>query len=193
MIGRALREDGAIRLWSCYTGARDEGASLVDDLRKATGRGVAMQRADWLECGRPLGGLWELRTGLNGSVPPLTESGVAAYQRLLLSHQDLERRIRDLGKGTPTAWTQRTGVPADGDDVFLAGTGGTIILDINTANLNSVAFNSTSNLMTLPIGVSFMLTVTGTSSSAITIGTTGTPGNYDRVAEIDQRLRRSRY
>ena len=72
---------------------------------------------------------------------------------------------------TPTAWTPN-GVPADGDDVFLAGAGGTITLDINTANLNSVAFNSTNNLV-FAIGT-FTLTVTGTSSSAITTGTTGT-------------------
>ena len=82
MIGRALREDGAIRLWSCYTGARDEGATFAADLRKATGRGVAAARR--LVGAAALGGLWELRTGSNGSVPPLTESGVAAYASILV-------------------------------------------------------------------------------------------------------------
>ena len=72
---------------------------------------------------------------------------------------------------TPTAWTP-PGVPAAGDDVVLVGNADvTITLDVNTANLNSFAFDTTQNL-TFAIGA-FTLNVTGTSATAISIGGTG--------------------
>jgi len=166
-IGCALLPGGELRLWSCRAGAGIVGEAFVAGLAEATGATIAA--AEGLVGAAARGGSWELARVPAAARSPLTAAGIAAYQDLLVT------KTYNAGSGTwntPSNWTP-IGVPANGDDVVLVGNGNiTITLDVNTANLNSVAFNSTNNLV-FAIGT-FTLTVTRTSSGAITIGTTGT-------------------
>src|SRR5580700_3722885 len=165
-IGCALLPGGELRLWSCRAGAGIVGEAFVAGLAEATGATIAA--AEGLVGAAARGGSWELARVPAAARSPLTAAGIAAYQDLLVT------KTYNAGSGTwntPSNWTP-IGVPANGDDVVLVGNGNiTITLDVNTANLNSFAFNSTNNLV-FAIGT-FTLTVTGTSSGAITTGTTG--------------------
>jgi hypothetical protein len=79
-IGRALGEDGEVRLWSCDTAAGLAGAAFVGALARTTGAYVAAAAA---RVGAvALGGAWELaeRASLE---PPLTAAGVGAYAGVL--------------------------------------------------------------------------------------------------------------
>ena len=140
-IGRGLLPGGELCLWSCRASAGSVGKAFVAGLAKATGATIAA--AEGLVGAAASGGSWQLACSPIAAGPPLTSAGIAAYQGLLAV------KTWNGGSGTwstPTTWTPN-GVPADGDDVFLEGTGGTITLDINTSSLNSVAFNSTNNLV----------------------------------------------
>jgi hypothetical protein len=79
-IGRALAEDGDLRLWSCDTGAGTAGADFVERLAQASGTYVAAAAA---RVGAvSLGGTWELAKGASLE-PPLTAAGVGAYAGVL--------------------------------------------------------------------------------------------------------------
>jgi hypothetical protein len=82
-IGRALGEDGELRLWSCDTAAGLAGAALVGALARTTGAYVAA--ADARVGAKALGGAWELaaRASLEPPQPPLTTAGVGAYAGVL--------------------------------------------------------------------------------------------------------------
>jgi hypothetical protein len=82
-IGRALDDDGELRLWSCNAGAGVKGAIFVADLARATRADVAA--ASGLVGAAALGGAWELksRSASAGAPPPLTAAGVAAYSGTL--------------------------------------------------------------------------------------------------------------
>jgi uncharacterized protein DUF4347 len=78
-IGRALGEDGELRLWSCDTAAGLTGGDFVGALARTTGAYVAAANAR--VGAEALGGAWELaaRASLEPPQPPLTAAGVEAY------------------------------------------------------------------------------------------------------------------
>jgi hypothetical protein len=82
-IGRALGEDGDLRLWSCDTGAGAAGEAFVAGLAQATLADVAA--ATGRVGAASLGGAWELktRTRAAGACAPLTEAGIAQYAGVL--------------------------------------------------------------------------------------------------------------
>lgn len=78
-IGKALAEDGDLRLWSCHTGAGAVGDEFVDGLARATGAHVAAATDFVGSAAR--GGRWVLE-GVSGACvarAPLTAAGVAEY------------------------------------------------------------------------------------------------------------------
>jgi hypothetical protein len=103
-IGRALGEDGELRLWSCDTAAGLAGAAFVGALARTTGAYIAA--ADARVGAEALGGAWELaaRTSLEPPQPPLTPAGVGAYAGVLAAIEiTVSGRIPDVstaGSGT---------------------------------------------------------------------------------------------
>ena len=79
-VGRALGSDGDLRLWSCNSGAGEEGTDFVGRLSQATGARTSF--ATYPIGAAALGGTWELlaHTGDALAEPPLTAAGVAAYR-----------------------------------------------------------------------------------------------------------------
>src|SRR4051794_21203841 len=157
-IGRALRPGAGLSLWSCRTGVGTIGGTFIAGLAEATGATVAA--ADGLVGAAARGGKWELAGSGASARPPLTPAGIAAYDGLLLTTSYIG------GSGNwsdPTKWDN--GVPAAGDDAVLVGGGKTITLDVDTASLNSLTFNTASNI-TFNIGT-FTLNVGGTSADSI--------------------------
>jgi len=106
-IGRALGEDGELRLWSCDTAAGLAGAAFVGALARTTGAYVAA--ADARVGAEALGGAWELaaRTSLEPPQPPLTSAGVGAYAGVLAAIEiTVSGRIPDVSTaGSRTAST----------------------------------------------------------------------------------------
>ena len=82
-IGRALAEDGELRLWSCDTAAGAAGTAFIEALAQATGADVAAST------GRigaaALGGTWDLAAFAHRAParPPLTAAAMAAYAGVL--------------------------------------------------------------------------------------------------------------
>ena len=74
-IGRALRDGGELRLWSCETGRGVEGERFVLALAEAAAADVAALTAR--VGASALGGTWELSGP--AARPPLTAAGVAGY------------------------------------------------------------------------------------------------------------------
>ena len=97
--------------------------------------------------------------------PPLTDSGMAGYAGVLVA------KSWSAGTTWNTAgnWTP-AGVPAAGDDVTIARAGVTMTVDVNTANLNSIAVSNATTALAVS---TFALNVTGTGASAINV-TAGT-------------------
>jgi hypothetical protein len=83
-IGRALGEDGELRLWSCDTSAGLAGAAFVGALARTTGASY-VAAADARVGAEALGGGWELaaRANLGPPHPPMTAAGVEAYAGVL--------------------------------------------------------------------------------------------------------------
>jgi Ca2+-binding RTX toxin-like protein/subtilisin-like proprotein convertase family protein len=82
-IGRALGEHGDMRLWSCHTGADEQGAAFVRALEEATGAPVAA--ATGLVGASRLGGSWFLDRSAFGiaGTAPLAIHGMETYSGLL--------------------------------------------------------------------------------------------------------------
>jgi hypothetical protein len=141
-IGRALTEDGELRLWSCDAAAGPDGAAFVDALALITGVDVAAST------GRvgaaALGGTWALAAGVHPRPvrPPLTAAGMANFEQVLVAKSwtgggttfnPLNGNWSNSGNWSPS------GVPVAGDDVTLGGVGGyTVTLDVNSAPLDSL-------------------------------------------------------
>jgi uncharacterized protein DUF4347 len=104
-IGRALGEDGELRLWSCDTAAGRAGAAFVGALARTTGAYVAA--ADARVGAEPLGGVWELaaRASLEPPQPPLTSAGVGAYAGVLAATEiTVSGRVPDVPKPGSTTY-----------------------------------------------------------------------------------------
>src|SRR5262249_45578157 len=125
---------GSIYLWSCRTASGADGASFVRDLSRTIGAPVAA--ATDVVGAQALGGRWDLdaREGQADDPLPLTAEGVAAYPAVL---QTKTWNVTTGSWNTPGDWSP-VGVPVDGDDVVINGTGDTVNLDVDTANLNSL-------------------------------------------------------
>ncbi len=82
-IGRALAEDGDLRLWSCDTAYGRAGAVFLDALADAACADVAAA-ADRIGASER-GGAWRLNARATGPapLPPLTLAGIEAYQGVL--------------------------------------------------------------------------------------------------------------
>ena len=82
-IGKALRHDGRLLLWSCHVGEGPRGRNFVDALSRATGAAVAAASD---RIGSPSrGGNWQLKVRKFPDEPaaPLTAAGMAGYAGLL--------------------------------------------------------------------------------------------------------------
>ena len=97
-IGRALAEDGDLRLWSCETGRGAAGEAFVEGLEDATG--VYVGAAHALVGAASLGGQWELA---GGQTAPLTTAGVASYSGILSVEVTLNGTL-DTGVSATTAF-----------------------------------------------------------------------------------------
>src|SRR5439155_17310168 len=81
-IGRALAEDGDLRLWSCDTARGAAGEAFVEALSEAAGADVSAAMA--LVGATALGGRWDLAVSAGAPVaPPLTQTGTASYAGVL--------------------------------------------------------------------------------------------------------------
>jgi hypothetical protein len=83
-IGDALKHRGALLLWTCKTGAGEEGRAFVEALANATGAKVAA--APGLIGASAKGGAWNLSTQAGSVIPfpPLSARGIATYAGLML-------------------------------------------------------------------------------------------------------------
>src|SRR5437016_14022088 len=74
-MGRALAEDGDLRLWSCETGRGEAGDAFVETLSEATGAYVGASVGRVGAAG--LGGRWEIVAVAQGLLPkpPLSDGG----------------------------------------------------------------------------------------------------------------------
>ena len=77
-IGRALRADGDIRLWSCETGKSASGESFVEALENLTG--VYVGAASGLVGAEASGGSWVIGSGRQ---VPIEEFAVRSYAAVL--------------------------------------------------------------------------------------------------------------
>jgi collagen type VII alpha len=103
-IGRALAEDGDLRLWSCETGRGTAGQAFVEALSEAAGADVSA--ATSLVGAAALGGRWDLAVSVGArAAPPLTDAGVASYAAVL----SLEVTL--TGSLDPAASVNGTGFP----------------------------------------------------------------------------------
>ena len=82
-IGCALVDGAELKLWSCHTGAGNEGADFIALLERATGADVAA--ASGRVGAAAKGGGWRLnsRSARGGNPPPLAEAALAGYSGLL--------------------------------------------------------------------------------------------------------------
>lgn len=82
-IGRALGDDGSLRLWSCCTGAGAAGSEFVAGLAQVTGAKIAAATARVGTAA--FGGAWELaaRSSATAAQPPLTAAGMVSYTGVL--------------------------------------------------------------------------------------------------------------
>ncbi|ANL30134.1 serralysin-like metalloprotease domain-containing protein (plasmid) [Rhizobium phaseoli] len=82
-IGAALGENGSMQLWCCATGKNEVGKSFAQFLHRCLSRSVAA--ASGFIGAVALGGSWclDLQFGNAAPRPPLTRSGLAAYQGVL--------------------------------------------------------------------------------------------------------------
>ncbi len=172
-IGAALAPSGDLRLWSCLAGAGKAAEALLEGLAWATCAHISA--ATSLVGAAALGGGWELAARSRATAarpslttvaqPPLTDYGMAGYMGVLVAKSwSAGRRWNTAGNWTPA------GVPAAGDDVTIARAGVTMTLDVNTANLNSIAVSNATTALAVS---TFALNVTGTGASAINV-TAGT-------------------
>jgi hypothetical protein len=85
-IGRALADDGQLRLWSCNTSAGESGAVFVSALRQVVGAEVRAAAA--LVGASALGGVWELTVGVPcaPAEPPLGRFGISTYAGILANN-----------------------------------------------------------------------------------------------------------
>src|SRR5215469_16205582 len=79
VLGQALGAGGDLRLWSCNSGAGEEGADFVRRLSQATGAKTSF--ATYPIGAAALGGRWELLAHIGDAIaePPLTATGIASY------------------------------------------------------------------------------------------------------------------
>ncbi|WP_167514614.1 DUF4347 domain-containing protein, partial [Mesorhizobium intechi] len=81
-IGRALGEDGDLRLWSCETGRGSAGEAFVEALSEVVGAEVSASTV--LVGAVALGGQWDLPASAGARVaPPLTDAGALTYAGVL--------------------------------------------------------------------------------------------------------------
>ena len=135
-IGDALGAEGALRLWSCDTGAGVKGATFVARLERATG--VRAAAASGRVGAAALGGAWELTVrGAAGSVsPPLSAAGVATYAGVLAT---VVWKTNAVGDWSNTANWVGGKVPTLGDDVQINSGSATMGSGLSATNLE---FNS---------------------------------------------------
>jgi len=104
-IGRALDEDGDLRLWSCDTAAGLAGVVFVRALARTAGAYVAA--ADARVGAEAPGGAWELaaRASLYPPQPPITAAGVRAYAGVLAATEiTVSGRVPDVPKPGSTTY-----------------------------------------------------------------------------------------
>jgi hypothetical protein len=82
-IGRALRNDGELLLWSCDTAADARGSAFLEALESATGAQV--RAATGVIGSHHRGGQWRLdiSSGSKAVAAPLTAHGMASYAGVL--------------------------------------------------------------------------------------------------------------
>lgn len=86
IIGGALGASGALLLWTCKTGAGEEGRAFVEALASATGAKVAA--APGLIGAAAKGGAWDLGTQAGNVIPfpPLCARSIATYAGVMANY-----------------------------------------------------------------------------------------------------------
>ncbi|HTV87850.1 MAG TPA: DUF4347 domain-containing protein, partial [Stellaceae bacterium] len=169
-IGRELAADGTLCLWSCRTGAGNDGVRFVAGLAAATAARVAAS-ADLVGAAAH-GGRWLLTTDTgNDAPPPLTVAGIAAYSELLTAYT---WKTASNGAWTSASnWSDTSGTfpgAASSDTATIAVAGGyTITLDQSEA-FKTLTLRASG--ATLAMGAN-SLTLTSAAISAGTVSLSG--------------------
>ncbi|MBV9553879.1 MAG: DUF4347 domain-containing protein, partial [Alphaproteobacteria bacterium] len=217
-IGRALGDDGELRLWSCAAGAGPEGTRFVTALAEAAGAPVAA--ADGLVGAAAPGGTWQLAYRMVSAAAaraPLTDAGAAAYRGVLAvaTWKGATGSISTPGDGDwsfAAAWADDT-VPGASDDVVLSGGADdnyTVSLDQGDgATIGSLALssdggaaptlyvaagktlhitNSISGTGTIKLGDGATLKVDGSVGHGVKVSFSGATGKLDVAGAFDGTL-----
>ncbi|MBB4192043.1 Ca2+-binding RTX toxin-like protein [Rhizobium aethiopicum] len=156
-ISAALGENGSMQLWCCATGKNDVGRRFAKFLHSCLNRSVAA--ASGFIGAVALGGSWclDLQFGNAAPTPPLTRSGLAAYQGVLSNFSATAGQDNQVGG--PGADTFKIGAgTVQSSDVF-DGRGG-----IDTLNVTATA-----DFSVLPAGSLLSMEILSISSSGTAV------------------------
>ena len=160
-IGRALGEDGNLRLWSCRTGEGAQGRALVNEFSRAAGAKVAAARG--LVGATALGGAWELEAPpCRAARPPLTPSGIAAYACVLNNSVSAPAGLSYVAITFPATILAGSGTTGPASMVFLENSAGAIVGSVDIPD-------DVAGTEVVPIDLA--------SASTVTVFTSGYAGN----------------
>ncbi|MEH2560847.1 hypothetical protein V1289_000474 [Bradyrhizobium sp. AZCC 2289] len=173
-IGRAISDDGDLRLWSCQTGQGARGSAFVAALSRTTGVDVAA--ATDLVGATVLGGHWALATEYSSisTCPPLTADGIASYAGVMNTITfDLGVTTFNYTVGTPTVIAPSATFTDQGGNKFA---GSTLVVSLPAGppadTLDSLGISNVGGITTDGSGnVLYNSTIIGTVAG----GTGGTP------------------
>ncbi|RDJ15029.1 hemolysin-type calcium-binding protein [Rhizobium phaseoli] len=186
-IGAALGENGSMQLWCCATGKNEVGKSFAEFLHRCLSRSVAA--ASGFVGAVALGGSWclDLQFGNAAPRPPLTRSGLAAYQGVLANFSATVSQ--DNLTGGPGADTFKIGAgTVQSGDVF-DGRGGIDTLIVTAAADFSIL--PASSLLSMEIlsisgsgtAVTFNANQFGASGLSSSLDLRGSTGNQTVIVQ----------
>jgi hypothetical protein len=158
-IGRALRPDGDLRLWSCDVARGAAGAAFVEALERASGAEVAA--AAGLVGAAGLGGSWELE---GGATAPLTAAGVGVYAGVMPGTAYTWNGGSVGNWNTTTSWSPSNGKypgQTNGDSATI-NTASTVTLNVTpSGTLSTLIISNPSAVLSMGVNsLSFSSTVT---------------------------------
>jgi hypothetical protein len=127
-MGRALRPTAGIMLWSCRTGAGEDGDRLTEVLARIAGANVMASSGPIGSAA--LGGKWELDRGPLAAIVqrPLTSAGVASYAGIMgtIKTASITTITADTGSFSTDFITADRTLTIGGDLTIQGGGGGTL-------------------------------------------------------------------
>lgn len=155
-IGRALDNDGELRLWSCNVGAGATGAAFIERLEQATGADVAA--AAGRVGAAALGGTWELvvRAGRGTARPPFAAPALAAYADVLA--------FKTWTGNISTDWT----LGLNWDSLTPPGTADDVVIPAGLTNYPVISSSSDLSISSLSVNNGAMLTFSTQETMNIT-------------------------